>query len=279
MKYTYSGHESFPCKSLWLKKGYDFIVNGLNFNSSDAVVHLGVGKNMVSSIRYWLRCFNITSDDKLTDIAHYLFDNENGKDPYLEDLGTLWLLHFLIVNKTEATLYYLLFAGLQKERKFFEKQQVANYVKRVMTEQNKFNQYNENTVKKDIATLLQMYVLPQKNKTYDDFSSLLIDLELIRHDADAKNYVFNIEGKQKLPWQIFLYAIIVTKGIDNSVSYDVLQELGMIFCMNDMEVIEMCKVIETNKPNIIRYSDTAGIRQLQFIGQINKESVLEEYYG
>lgn len=279
MKYTYSGHESFPCKSLWLKKGYDFIVNGLNFNSSDAVVHLGVGKNMVSSIRYWLRCFNITSDDKLTDIAHYLFDNENGKDPYLEDLGTLWLLHFLIVNKTEATLYYLLFAGLQKERKFFEKQQVANYVKRVMTEQNKFNQYNGNTVKKDIATLLQMYVLPQKNKTYDDFSSLLIDLELIRNDADAKNYVFNIEGKQKLPWQIFLYAIIVTKGIDNSVSYDVLQELGMIFCMNDMEVIEMCKVIETNKPNIIRYSDTAGIRQLQFIGQINKESVLDEYYG
>ena len=234
---------------------------------------------MVSSIRYWLRCFNITSDDKLTDIAHYLFNNEKGKDPYLEDLGTLWLLHFLLVSKTEATLYYLLFAGLQKERKFFEKQQVANYVKRVMTEQNKFNQYNENTVKKDIATLLQMYVLPQKNKTYDDFSSLLIDLELIRHDADAKNYVFNIEGKQKLPWQIFLYAIIVTKGIDNSVSYDVLQELGMIFCMNDMEVIEMCKVIETNKPNIIRYSDTAGIRQLQFIGQINKESVLDEYYG
>jgi hypothetical protein len=279
MKYTYSGHESFPCKSLWIKKGYDFIVNGLNFNSSDAVVHLGVGKNMVSSIRYWLRCFNITSDDKLTDIAHYLFDNEKGKDPYLEDLGTLRLLHFLLVSKTEATLYYLLFIGLQKERKFFEKQQVANYVKRIMTEQNKFNQYNENTVKKDITTLLQMYVLPQKNKTYDDFSSLLIDLELIRYDADAKNYVFNIEGKQKLPWQIFLYSIIATKGIDNSVSYDVLQELGMIFCMNDMEVIEMCKVIETNKPNIIRYSDTAGIRQLQFIGQINKESVLDEYYG
>jgi hypothetical protein len=148
-----------------------------------------------------------------------------------------------------------------------------------MTEQNKFSQYNENTVKKDITTLLQMYVLPQKNKTYDDFSSLLIDLELIRHDADAKNYVFNIEGKQKLPWQIFLYSIIATKGIDNSVSYDVLQELGMIFCMNDMEVIEMCKVIEVNKPNIIRYSDTAGIRQLQFMGQINKESVLDEYYG
>ena len=25
IKYTFSGHESFPCKSLWLKKGYDFV--------------------------------------------------------------------------------------------------------------------------------------------------------------------------------------------------------------------------------------------------------------
>ena len=26
IKYCFSGHESFPCKSLWLKKGYDFVV-------------------------------------------------------------------------------------------------------------------------------------------------------------------------------------------------------------------------------------------------------------
>ncbi len=25
--YKFSGHESFPCKSLWLKKGYDFVAN------------------------------------------------------------------------------------------------------------------------------------------------------------------------------------------------------------------------------------------------------------
>ncbi len=24
-KYTFSGHESFQCKSLWLKKGFDFV--------------------------------------------------------------------------------------------------------------------------------------------------------------------------------------------------------------------------------------------------------------
>lgn len=44
--YRFSGHESFPCKTLWLKKGYDFIANGKDFNSPDAVIDLGVGKNM-----------------------------------------------------------------------------------------------------------------------------------------------------------------------------------------------------------------------------------------
>lgn len=44
-KYVFSGHESFPCKSLWLKKGYDFVKNGNDFNSPKAVIHLEVGKN------------------------------------------------------------------------------------------------------------------------------------------------------------------------------------------------------------------------------------------
>lgn len=67
--YKFSGHESFPCKSLWLKKGYDFVANKNNFNSPDAVITLGVGKNMVSSIRFWLRAFGITDNDVLTELG------------------------------------------------------------------------------------------------------------------------------------------------------------------------------------------------------------------
>ena len=33
------------------------MIDGGNFNASDAVIALGVGKNMVSSIRYWLKVF------------------------------------------------------------------------------------------------------------------------------------------------------------------------------------------------------------------------------
>ena len=278
-KYTFSGHESFTCKTLWLKKGYDFIEKGLNFNAPEAVVQLGVRKNMVSSIRYWMKAFGLSLKDQLTPIARYIFDTENGKDPFMEDLGTLWLLHFLLVSTKEATLYNLLFTHIQRERKLFDRRQVVNFVKRVMTEDNKQGQFNENTVKKDVGTLFLNYVLPQKATSLDDYSALLIDLDLIREDSDNKTYIFNVEGKRQIPWQIFLFAIIKEKGDDNTVDYDLLQDIGLIFCMNDMEVIEMCKVIEAHHSDSVSYSDTAGIRQMQFIKQLKAEEVLNEYYG
>lgn len=277
-RYTFSGHESFTCKSLWLKKGFDFINNNYNFNAPDAVMQLGVGKNMVASIRYWLRAFGMAKNDELTTLATYLLDTDKGKDPFIEDLGTLWLLHFLLVSSEEATLYNWLFVRLQKERKTFDRQNVVNFVHRLMVEDGKQNLYNENTVKKDIGVLLQNYVLPLKAKALDDYSSLLIDLDLIR-TADGKQYIFNIEGKRQIPWQIFLYAIITMKGKDMTVSYDLLQDIGLMFCMNDMEVIDMCQTIERIKTEHVRYSDTAGIRQLQFIEELNSEEILNEYYG
>ena len=128
-KYTFSGHESFPCKTLWLKKGYDFVVAGDDFNSPEAVIGLGVGKNMVASIRFWLRVFGVTENDKPTVLADYLFNDQNGKDKYLEDIATLWLLHFNLVFLEEATLYNMFFCGVQRERTHFEREQVLTYVK------------------------------------------------------------------------------------------------------------------------------------------------------
>ncbi|MCX6187148.1 MAG: DUF4007 family protein [Bacteroidetes bacterium] len=40
LKYTFSGHDSFQCRQLWLKKGYDYVRDGKNFNDEDSVVNL-----------------------------------------------------------------------------------------------------------------------------------------------------------------------------------------------------------------------------------------------
>lgn len=57
---------------MWLKKGFVFVKAGCDFSSPDAVVNLGVGKNMVASIRFWMRAFGMSQDDKLTELAEYL---------------------------------------------------------------------------------------------------------------------------------------------------------------------------------------------------------------
>ncbi|RZJ86878.1 MAG: DUF4007 family protein, partial [Hymenobacter sp.] len=69
----FQGHDTFLCRNNWLKKGYDFIQAGGNFNDADAVVQLGVGKNMVTSIRYWMKAFGLTDEaDTLRPVAHVI---------------------------------------------------------------------------------------------------------------------------------------------------------------------------------------------------------------
>ncbi len=281
-KYTFSGHESFPCKSLWLKKGYDFVATGNNFSTPEAVIHLGVGKNMVASIRYWMKMFGILEDDKRSWLGTYLFDEKGGKDKYLEDIATLWLLHFNLVFNAEATLYNMFFCGLQREKSHFEREQIVTYVKLKMVEAEKASQFNANTVKKDVGVLLQNYTLPRKFQSNEDFSSMLMDLDLIRQNTEGKGYYFNVDGKRKVTAEVFLYALLRLKEQegDNSLSYDTIQDsIGLIFCMQDAETIDMLKTLSKKYSKYISYSDVAGIRQLQFTGDMDCKTALDDYYG
>ena len=282
INYTFSGHESFPCKSLWLKKGYDFVDAGNDFNRPEAVVELGVGKNMVAAIRFWLKAFGITKNDTLTDFGRYLFDEKKGKDKYLEDIATLWLLHFNLVFLEEATLYKMFFCGVQRERTHFERPQVLTYVKLRMAEAGKMMLYNENTIRKDVAVLLQNYSLPRKPLSNEDFSSLLIDLDLIRQDAEGSGYYFNIDGKREVTKEVFLYALLKLKEQedDNTIPFETIQDrVGLVFCMQDFETIEMLKQLASDYSQYLAYSDVAGIKQVQFIKELNGTTVLNEYYG
>ena len=258
------------------------MVAGNDFNSPEAVIELGVGKNMVASIRYWLRVFGITKDDKLTSLAEYLFNDKNGKDKYLEDIATLWLLHFNLIFSEEATLYKMFFCGVQRERTHFEREQVLTYVKLRMVEAGKITLFNANTVKKDIGVLLQNYTLPRKAQSNEDFSSLLIDLDLIRQNAEGKGYYFNIDGKRKVTKEIFLYGLLKLKEQegDNTISFDTIQErVGMVFCMQDFETIDLLKQLASEYGQYFAYSDVAGIKQVQFTKDLDIKQVLDNYYG
>ena len=54
IKPSFSGHETFPFRYTWLKKGVDAVrEDPAIFTSDRATITLGAGKNMVRSIRHW----------------------------------------------------------------------------------------------------------------------------------------------------------------------------------------------------------------------------------
>ena len=275
-RYTFSGHETFTCKSLWLKKGYDFLASGHLFLDNDAVVALGVGKNMVSSIRFWLKAFGLTKSDKLSELAQYLFD-DNGADLFAEDLNTLWLLHYQLVKNQVASLYPLLFLEFQREHRLFDREQINAFVKRKCSVPEQKNVYNENTVKKDIGVLLANYVMPTSKKSLEEYNALLLDIGLIR--SLDKKYVFNQTSPEQIAPEILLFALLDYCEGETTISYDRLQELALIFCLSVPDLIVILQHLSSAYKEQMIYTDNAGVKNVQWIGEkLDKWVILDKYY-
>lgn len=277
MRYSFSGHESFPCKSMWLKKGYDYLVNDNMFTDPDAVVKLGVGKNMVQSIRFWLKAFGLSKDDEVTDIAKYLFEDKNGKDPYAEDNFTLWILHYLLVMTNFSSIYHLVFIDLQREKKEFDKKQLLSFIKRKCNVPEQKNVFNENTVNKDIRVFLQNYLSPTNPKTNEEYANLLLELGLLRENEGK--YSFNEISMGQINPLIILFALVHIAGEDKTISFDKLQELSLVFCIPISSFLIIVRSLSEKYSKEINYTDNSGIRNVQFLKKINIFEVLNRYYN
>lgn len=277
IKCTFSGHETFHCKSLWLKKGYDFVENGGSFNDDDAVVTLGVGKNMVGSIRYWLRTFGLIDiNNETTPFADFIFDTENGCDPFLEDIQTLWLLHWNMIYSNYATIYRQIFLNFHKERKEFSKMNVFAFLKRQYLDKVFGNMiWNDNTINRDIAMLIKMYVSPDTN-IYEDYTSILLDLNLIKR-TDKDVYEFNYTTKAKIDPLIFFYAVNQISGGSQVVEFERMIELGMVFCLSQNELYDIFNQLTAINSNI-SFDNSAGEQLFAVKQDFNEFEILNMYY-
>lgn len=292
-KLTFSGHDTFHCRHLWLKKGYDFIKKGRKFTDEDAVVELGVGKNMVSSISFWMRAFGIIDKDGLlTDFADYILD-DNGKDPYIEDEATLWLLHYQLITQNIASTYSLIFNEFRREKIEFTRDNFIAFVIRKAEELN-ISQINKNTVSTDFEVLTKMYIRTdaQSKDREDTFSGLLTELNIIQEEkrkVDDKTVTFysiSTEDKSEIPDEVLLYSILDNDNFDKSISlYTIEQEFnqaGSVFAMGRTGLINKIESISSNKKFNkygITFNDHAGIKELQFKKKPNKFEILKEYYA
>lgn len=283
IKYTFSGHDSFHCRQLWLKKGFDFVQEGQSFNSEDAVVKLGVGKNMVSAIRYWLKAFNIIDNkDNPTEFGTKLFDTLNGYDPFLEDEASLWLLHYQLIKTGLASIYSIIFNEFRKEKILFKDDVFLNYLKRIQ-EANPELSFNENTLVKDFMVFVNTYKNEEDNNDVEDsFSGILSEIGLLKTIGKGKDKQYQIENNDRdnLDEAILLFSILDNPNYGNSISLNSLEydynSPGSIFALNRLGLTnKISEIVDKN----ITFTDHAGIKELQFKNKPNAFSILDKYYG
>ena len=164
---SFARHETFHPRYGWFRKAYAFVADeGNDFNQEDAPVIIGVGKNMVRSIRSWgLAAKLIVKSQQSrkprtpslvpTRRGRALF-GEQGWDPYMEDPGTLWLLHWLLLAPpTQLPVWWLAFNEFHAVE--FEdtdlEEAISTHLEAVAT----WRPPHPSSVKKDISALVRTY--------------------------------------------------------------------------------------------------------------------------
>lgn len=294
-KLTFSGHETFHCRTFWLKKGYDYLranSNNTFKNEEKAVTELGVGRNMVTSIRYWMKAFNIIDnnekpiDDSISTLILSKFDE------YLEDPASLWLLHHELIRTGKASIYNLFFNQFRKERSEFTKDQFLRFLKRICLEREEDYNSQENTITTDTNIFIRTYNRPLNvvKNIEDEFSSILLELNLLKvirsHDDDKSVICYSIESsdRSEIPWQVILYSILMFSE-ENLISFNDLMAKpnspALIFAMTASGLIK--KIFEiTENVKGIQFIDENGIREIHINKKIDHREfaikTLSEYY-
>lgn len=116
MTVKFRAHETFFIRKGWLSKGMRNVKkDGELFVSKEnnPMDVLGIGSNMVKSMRYWLQAVGLTEEpnsgkriQSFTEFGKRVLEH----DPYLEEFGTLCLLQYkLASNRNNATAWYFFF--------------------------------------------------------------------------------------------------------------------------------------------------------------------------
>lgn len=275
----FSGHDTFHCRLFWLKKGYDYVASGDSFKD-DSGVDLGVGRNMVNSIRFWLKAFGIVTEEKIINpLFHHLFE-QNGWDPFLENEATLYLLHYHLCAENYSSTYNIIFKELRKVKPEFSK---AHFLNLVMEKDPKQNQ---KLLEKDFSVFTRNYLVSKSDKIKEEgYSGMLSELSLLHELGKNKkgDSLYRVENnnQEDIPYQVILYCILVNPNFGESISFNSLYSdekgLANIFCL-DQDILEE-KLIEISEVyDFFTYSSEAGVKEIQFKTKPEGLEILRAYY-
>lgn len=310
MKAKFTGHDTFPLRYGWLYKSTKFIKNkGLLSTSNlentvEAIAQLGVGKNMVSAMRYWSEATQMISSfvkdrevmQEVTPWGSAIFDEFRGVDPYLDDIGTVWLLHWLLNSDDRELTAYRYFFGCSSAM-YFEKTKFVDDLVEEATRLTSFADLKKATVKKDVDCFLATYISKAQKISErgalkldeESFSSPLSELGLIK-DMGGGYYQCDFRYQESLPLEIFLFALCCwgqkqfrLSGVTQFTFEDAQSRPwspGKVFRLSETAMGAMLDESVTRFREQLSWIDSQGLKQIVISPEWldNPWSILRVYY-
>lgn len=296
-KGSFAGHETFPFRFTWLHKAIRAVeADPQAFSRADAMVDLGVGKNMVRSIRHWGLATGVIEEDpevsnnrgrhlRVTELGEQLF-GEDGWDPYLEDPATLWLLHWQLASTPEkATTWYWVFNHISQPE--FSRKDLQRWLMEVVRE-NSWARASEASLKRDVDTFVRTYVPVRagRQSIEDTLDCPLVDLGLIREFGQRGNYLLYRGPQPTLPDELVAYGLCeFLRGRDHDAQTLALDAIafapgspGRVFCLSEDALLPRLERLSRITNGALVFDETAGLRQILIHKEPKPDKLLAKYY-
>lgn len=189
-------------------------------NIDEAMVRLGLGKNMVQSLRFWIQAMRVAEQAsggglQLTSFGKRVF-GPKGFDPYLEDITTLWLLHWQLCSHNDSPLFAWDFLF----NRYNEPEIIRSNVLAVIDRESRMlsRPLAKATLAQHFDIFMHTYVPTRGQKAEileDNLDCPLVELDLIERIGQRVNsddklepaYAFRREPKPDLSWGVFLFGV------------------------------------------------------------------------
>lgn len=302
-RYGFSGHQTFPFRYAWLPKGVGAVREDPEvFMRPDALVRLGVGKNMVASIRFWCEALGLIEMHgrfgALTPLGEFLFGSDSppatrrrasrrahvGADPYLEDPGTLWLLHWQLASRPyPASTWYLAFTRWGES--VFTRDDLARWLLRCAQE-SRASRCSIPSLRRDVDVFLRTYLPARDDRRRpleDGFDCPLAELGLIRR-AGTGLFAFERGPRPSLPDDVLAFALadFWQHSAPDQETLTLERLLfdpgspGAAFKLGDRDLVEILERLPVDHG--MRYDETAGQRLIIRDSERQPLELLTDYY-
>lgn len=285
MAYRFSGHETFPFRYPWLPKACIGIIKSpAAFTDEDAaMVEFGIGKNMVRAMRFWVEAaglaVTVEGGMKPTPLGEKFF-GEDGLDPYLEDIQTLWLLHWNISTQVENPLFAWEFLlNRWQEHEIAEGPVLKAFAQE--SERLALKKLSPVTLHQHFDVFLHTY-LPTRGKkgdlADDNLDCPLTELELLtvvgERDAGGKHrepvFAFRCEEKPSISAELFTWALVDfwknrwpdEKTLPAQLIAHGVGSPGQIFKLPEQDVMNRLGDLATTTRDALTFQDSTALPQV-----------------